>query len=232
MVSVCHKMNRPPRVYQDRENVWYLSVSAVDSQLDIPGYLARAAWISRADLSACVWLHVSTDSNEGATWTVLDEMTAKRSSINSFWREVCNKSKGQEYMVDRVSARETHDGAQRSDLSAILQTLSQDNGVYHYPEFFPASAVSGQQGLAELDKRLMATLSLFPKNDWWQDRPEEDPNDFAGDDLITIWPEAVMEAFREARYKEKTVTQDDLAAPEGLVGDGGAILRCLRLHTL
>ncbi|KKK97655.1 hypothetical protein LCGC14_2650600 [marine sediment metagenome] len=78
---------------------------------------------------------------------------------------------------------------------------------------------------------VIGTMMIFPKDPYWTDRDKEIEVDTDPSKFLRVWPDKALDALERARLKEvgPHETDADKDRPEGLVADGGPIVRCLRL---
>ena len=218
----CQKLLADPSIIR-KEGKFLLHLKSHPHEFDRPGFLARAAWVSRLGESGAIWVHVDTDG----CWSVYNALIARETPMRAFWQQVEERSKNQIYLTDVFSAWQTTEVNFESQDASALTDICLELKSKNFPSFIPPVDIDGSRGLAVIDHLLLSTLARFPDEAFWQRHNRED---FLDDAQIYIWPQSVLDALIYARRRTDSWSKDAEETPtETLVGGGGPYVRCLRL---
>jgi hypothetical protein len=220
-----HMGLRPYLVLGERSGVYGRALRGAESVVGpTVGVLARTTWFGQADRHACLVCHIDDEK----CVTVLDLFQGD-GAVESFWAKV-----SEAYPSDRFRFKHDlfslRDDPYREDWVHDMDTILRRTDRRRVPLYVPPANISGTAALGRLAQMLLSTLACDPAADWWRVRPA-DLKAYDNTPALFIWPAEVYHALEHARRLSASVGQTDLAAdvPEGLVGDGGAIVRALRL---
>lgn len=209
----------------NRDGYHTLRLATMPPAWDRPGLLVRSTWLSRSDVSATLWVHID---DEGC-WTVVDAASSEGLELRRYWAQVCAQSAGQHYHRDLLSGPADKQDRSNQSTWSLLAGLTDDIPDHaHAPWILAPNVIAGARGLAVLDRLLVSTLARYPEDRYWADK---DPDAYADDEQIYIWPEEVLDQVLHARRKpaESWNTDPDAEATDDLIAGGGAYVKCLRL---
>lgn len=226
--SVCqrHKLPLRPTVYP-KDGKWMLHYDGYPASGDRLGFLCRATWLTRRAESCTIWVHVA----DKGSWILFDLIIEKKMPTKHYWQRVIAQSAGHDYMWDEISAPDQLKKESEYHVIDLVIEENEEKGHAAYPFFRPPNSVGGMRGLDEIDRLLIGTMMIFPKDPYWTDRDKEIEVDTDPSKFLRVWPDKALDALERARLKEvgPHETDADKDRPEGLVADGGPIVRCLRL---
>ena len=222
MLSSTHLMELAPSVYP-YDDGYNVHLESFAPNYDRPGQLARATWFSNSGKSATLSIHIDADG----AWTVLDAYQDQAPSIAAFWRAAQFQGPRRNYAFDLASAAEYGQQQYQHHLINTIQEIDPD----YAPLWIEPAKIAGMHGIELLDQLLLAALAPYKDAIYWQEHPELNPSDYHSERILAISPMEVFTALEQARLKESPVSQTDVdvAPPEGLVGDGTALVKTLRL---
>jgi hypothetical protein len=184
------------------------------------GVLCRGLWLSEAEASACVWVHVD---NLGR-WTVYDCLSRQDDALR-FLQVVAEKHPRERYTIDVLSAR-----ANPYDpdyFNAYIEAAWRADAK-RCPDWMPPEKSTGEQGLSPLSRMILATAADFPNDPFWKGSGLESGS-YRFPEQLRVGPQEVLHALKIARRVQRASTDDYAAAPTGLVNEGGSIVRALRM---
>lgn len=221
----CQKLLVQPVIIKQKGQ-FILHLDRMPKEYDRPGFLARAAWISRSGDSAALWVHVDADG----CWTVYDALIIKEMPLRAFWQQVEERSKDQLYLADVFSAWEASEENFENQTAGALADICMEMKSRNYPSFIPVSHIDGSRGLAVIDHLLLSTLARYPNDSYWAHRKSKD---FLDDAQVYVWPQEVLDALIYARRRTDSWAKDaEETSTETLVGGGGPLVRCLRIFAV
>jgi len=222
-----HQMIQEPSVYRNPKGGWFLHIEGSLALHDRPGFLVRATWFSRASDSASLVAHVDEDG----AWTVLRCVTASSRTLSTFWRQVLEMSKEEDgpydFHYDLASAAEY---GKTFGKHHLLHTMSEIDSDF-FPSWTEPELIGGMHGVEILDQMLLAGVAPYGDADYWKENPHLKALEYVSEKVLAIYPRDVLKALEDARIKPRPVMETDLGVPppEGLVGDGPPLVKCLRL---
>jgi len=202
---------------------WHLK--GLDRSDDEIGVLARLTWLSPSGTSACLLIFIDTDQ----CWYVFDSLIQKDTILQDFWRRASAKCHGLEFEIDLVSGPDDPTGNFEYHTINTLSSLTPNSS----PEWVQASSISGRKGLDYLEYMMLSTLSRAPEDPFWTSDKYCDPVNFQKQEQIFFFDRETFDAVFSAR-KRPRATRDgsDEEQPEGLIADGGPVVRCLRMLSI
>ena len=217
-----HRQPQAPQVQpgDPRHHEYRLHRPWLPAEYDTTGYLCRATWLSDVEKSATVWLHV--DQTGG--WTVYDAV-ALREPVGSYWEMISQRHPRHDYTVDVFSARQH---PFKKDMhNEYLDAMYGIDGA-RVPLWVPPKSIAGAAGVSEITMMLLASLACFPKDAYWKGTGI-DARLHARSEFLWIWPEDMVQALKVARRMNPATGDEQTELDEGLVNDGGPLVRALRL---
>ena len=224
MLQMYHLRTFPFDLSRASYDTWKWHLQGMPVSTDETGILVRLIWLAPSSTSCCLWVFIDTDN----CWYIYDCLLAKETVTQEFWRRLSGKCYGQKYEFDLVSGPEDPTGNAQYHTINTLADLDPDSNM----SWIPASDISGRKGLDYLEATLLSTLARAPEDAYWKQAATFiDSTAFLREEQIFFFQREAFDSVFSARKKPRPKNSEDLTEdmPEGLIGDGGPVVRCLRM---
>lgn len=222
MLTLDHLRPFTPRIHKLRNQNWNWHLEGMPPVWDLEGKLARLTWLAPSGASACILVFIDQEN----CWMIFDCLITRETITQDFWRRVTSMCAGLEFDTDYVSGLEDPTGDAEFHTSNILSEIDPNT----YPMWIRSSDIAGRKGLDYLEMLMLSTLARYPENNYWKNIVGN-PESYSREQQIFFFNRDAYESVVAARRKTRTTREVDFEddVPEGLVADGGPVVRCLRM---